>query len=73
LTRIDWDEYKEHKKMSVQSDNFERLIEFMKSYYNMHNPDELFETLKNDDTAVTMLNKRSITSAASMDQFVDRF
>ncbi len=73
MTSIELDEYKEHKKMSIRSDSFERLIEFMKSYYNMHNPDELFDTLKNDDTAVTMLNKCSITSAASMNQFLDRF
>ncbi|RUM64482.1 MAG: hypothetical protein DSZ04_02300 [Sulfurimonas sp.] len=59
--------------MSIRSDSFERLIEFMKSYYNMHNPDELFDTLKNDDTAIMMLNKCSITSAASMNQFLDRF
>ena len=73
MTSIELDEYKEHKKMSIRSDSFERLIEFMKSYYNMHNPDELFDTLKNDDTVVMMLNKCSITSAASMNQFLDRF
>ncbi|PHQ58115.1 MAG: hypothetical protein COA30_01095 [Sulfurimonas sp.] len=73
MIRIDWDEYKEHKKMSVRSDNFERLVEFMKSYYNMHNPNELFDTLKSDDIAEMMLNKRSITNAAGMEQFLDRF
>ena len=73
MTRIDWDEYKEHKKMSVRNDNFEILLEFMKSYYNMHNPSELFETLKNDDIAVMMLNKRTITNATRMEKFLDRF
>ncbi|MBL1244035.1 MAG: hypothetical protein COA39_006545 [Sulfurimonas sp.] len=73
MIRIDWDEYKEHKKMSVRNDNFEILIEFLKSYYNMYSPNELFTTLKNDDIACMMLNKRSITNAAGMEQFLDRF
>ncbi|MDF1882891.1 hypothetical protein JHD49_02945 [Sulfurimonas sp. SAG-AH-194-C21] len=73
MTRIDWDEYKEHKKMSVRNDNFEKLIEFMKSYYNMHNPDELFETLKSDDIAEMMLSKRSITDSSKMEKFLERF
>ncbi|MDF1876465.1 hypothetical protein JHD47_01375 [Sulfurimonas sp. SAG-AH-194-L11] len=73
MTRIDWDEYKEHKKMSVRDDNFERLIEFMKSYYNMHNPVELFDTLKSDETAQMMLNKRSITDSEKMEKFLKRF
>ena len=71
--QIDWDEYKEHKKLSVRDDNFERLVEFMKSYYNMHNPYELFDALKADDIAEMMLRKRSITDASKMEQFLERF
>lgn len=71
--QIDWNEYKEYKKMSVRDDNFERLIEFMKSYYNMHNPYELFDALKADDIAEMMLCKRSITDANKMEKFLERF
>ena len=71
--QIDWDEYKEYKKMSVRDDNFERLIEFMKSYYNMHNPYELFDALKADDIAEMMLRKRSIPDASQMEKFLERF
>ncbi|MDQ7067115.1 MAG: hypothetical protein Q9M40_03420 [Sulfurimonas sp.] len=73
MTKIDWDEYKEHKKMSVRNDNFEILIEFIKSYYNMHSPNELFTTLKNDDIAQMMLEKRSIDTAEKLEQFLNRF
>jgi len=73
LATIDWDEYREHKKMSMRKDKFEILIEFMKSYYNMHSPTELYKNFKSDDIAQMMLDKRSITSPAEMEKFLDRF
>jgi hypothetical protein len=70
MIKIDWDEYKEHKKMSVKSDNFEILLEFMKSYYNMNSPREMYDTLHEDDTAQMMLNKRDISDAEELENFL---
>jgi len=70
MARIDWDEYKEYKKFSMKKDNFEILLEFMKSYYNMNNPKEMYETLKADDIAQMMLEKRSITDAEALENFL---
>jgi len=70
LTKIDWDEYKEHKKHSVRNDNFEILLEFMKSYYNMTNPTEMYDILQNDDIAQMMLDKRSITDAEALENLL---
>jgi len=70
LSKINWDEYKDHKKFSVRSDNFEILLEFMKSYYNMTSPNEMYEMLRNDDIAQMMLEKRSITDAEGLENFL---
>lgn len=67
MARIDWDEYKEYKKTSVRNDNFEILLEFMKSYYNMTNPTEMYDVLRADDIAEMMLAKRSIVDAESLE------
>ena len=70
LARIDWDEYKEYKKFSVREDNFEILLEFIKSYYNMINPSDIYDMLSSDDIAQMMLDKRSIKEAEDLENFL---
>ena len=70
MAKIDWDEYKEYKKFSMKKDNFEILLEFMKSYYNMNAPQEMYDMLHADDTAQMMLNKRSIVDAEALENFL---
>ena len=67
LVKINWDEYKEHKKYSAKSDNFEILLDFIQSFYNITSPFEMFETLNNDDIAQMMLDKRDINSAEKLE------
>jgi len=69
LTNIDWDEFKVFKKHSSnKGDNFEMLLEFLKSYYRMTNPSEMYETMINDDIAPMMLEKRDIYSNADLEK-----
>lgn len=70
MGRINWDEYKEHKKYSVRDDNFEILLDFMKSYYNMNNPHDIFDALAEDDIAAMMLEKRDIRDAEDLENFL---
>ena len=70
MVAISWDEYKEHKKYSVRSDNFEILLEFIKSFYNMNNPSDIYEMLCADETASLMLDKRNIKSAEDLENFL---
>lgn len=70
MTKIDWDEYKEYKKMSIKNDNFEILLEFIKSYYNMTSPNEMYDVLRNDDIAQMMLDKRSIMDAVALEKIL---
>jgi len=70
MIKINWDEYKEHKKYSVRNDNFEILLEFMKSFYNMNNPSDIYEVFREDETAVLMLNKRDIKDAEDLENYL---
>ncbi|MEJ2372486.1 MAG: hypothetical protein P8Y16_01550 [Sulfurimonas sp.] len=63
---IDWDAYKEHKQYSVRDDNFEIALEFLKSYYNMTNPHDIYDALKEDHIGQMMLDKRNITDAEAL-------
>ena len=72
MIAINWAEYKEYKKYAHGSDNFVILLDFMKSYYNMTNPQDIYETLQNDDTAQMMLNKRNIIDAEGLETFLYR-
>jgi len=73
VVSIDWDEYKEYKQFSVRSENFEILIDFLKSYYNLVNPVDMFETMQADEIAQMMLQKRDISDPASLENFLRNY
>jgi hypothetical protein len=69
LTEINWDEFKFFKQYSdKKNDNFEVLLDFLKSHYMMTSPKEMYETMANDDTALLMLNKRDINSLEDLEK-----
>ncbi len=69
MIKINWDEFKFFKQYSEnKSDNFEILLEFLKSHYKMTSPKEMYETMANDDTALLMLNKREINSLEDLEK-----
>jgi hypothetical protein len=69
LIKINWDDFKFFKQYSEnKSDNFEILLEFLKSHYKMTSPKEMYETMANDDTALLMLNKREINSLEDLEK-----
>ena len=71
MVRINWDEFKEFRAhRNSKDDNFTTLIYFMKSYYNMINPTDIYESLIEDDLAVMMLEKREISSSADLESFM---
>ena len=70
MVRIDWDEYKEHKKMSVRENKLEIVLEFFKSYYNMTNPSDMYESLKADDIGQMMLVKYDINSDIDLEDIL---
>ena len=71
VRNIDWKEFKAFRATSTkEQDNFNTLIAFLKSYYNMFSALDIYETLKNDDTAQMMLEKRDITDAEGMQDYL---
>ena len=69
MTEINWEEFKIFKQSSNKKDNnFEVLLDFLKSYYNMTNPVEMYETMANDDIAPLMLEKRAMYCAADLEK-----
>ena len=70
LIRIDWDEYKEHKKMTVRENKLEIVLEFLKSYYNMTNPSDVYETMKADDIGGMLLERYEINSDVDLEDIL---
>ncbi|WP_372998159.1 hypothetical protein [Sulfurimonas sp.] len=70
MAAFDWDEYKEFKKFSGKEDKLQVAIDFMRSYYNMSSPRELYEMLREDDIGQMMLDKREITDAEGLENFM---
>ena len=70
LADINWAEYKEYKKYTTKKDNFEILLDFIKSYYNMTSPFDIFEILQDDEIAKMMLDKRDITDPEKLENFM---
>jgi hypothetical protein len=70
LAQIDWDEYKEYKRYATKKDNFDILIDFMKSYYNIANPFDIYEYFCEDETASLMMQKRKISDAEGLENYI---
>lgn len=70
LVKIDWDEYKEHKKTSVRENKLEIVLDFFRSYYNMTNPSDIYESLKADDIGQMMLEKYDINSDIALENIL---
>jgi len=72
MIQINWDEFKEYKCTSHKKENFEILIDFIKSYYNMTNPADIYESLTNDALAQMMLEKHDIIDDEAMENYLFR-
>ena len=72
MIQINWDEFKEYKKHSHKKENFEILLDFIKSYYNMTNPSDIYESLVNDSLAQMMLKKHNINDDEALENHLFR-
>lgn len=73
MVRIDWEQYKEYKAMRDDPhgyDNFKLLLEFIRSFYNMHGIFDIYEMLANDELAQMMLDKRGINDPEALEHFI---
>jgi len=70
VIKINWDEFKEYKKYSQREDNFEIALDFLKSYYNMSNPFDMYDALREDAIGEMMLSKRGISDAEGLENYL---
>lgn len=70
MITFNWEEYKEFKEHTSQTDKLKIAIDFMKSYYNTTNPDEMYRMLKADEVAEMMLEKRNIQDSHDLENFM---
>ena len=73
MAQINWEEYKLYKQMREdphQLDNFQVLLEFIKSYYNKNSAFEIFKLLKEDELAAMMLEKRHIQEPEHLEDYL---
>lgn len=70
MVRIDWEQFKEYKQHTNKEDNFEILLDFFKSFYNLSEPYSIYESLEADELGAMMLEKRNISSAEDMENYL---
>lgn len=70
---INWNDFKEYKasRDDINAlDNFQVLLEFIRSYYNIQGAYETFDLLNADALAQMMLQKRDITQAEELEKYL---
>ncbi len=75
MAKIDWDEYKTYKYERDDKetlDNFEILLEFLRSFYNKTSSFEVFDMLENDPLGKMMLDKREINRPDQLEDYLYR-
>lgn len=73
MIKINWEDYKDFKTndYTKNGDNFDILLEYLRSYYNLKNFLEIYEVLLEDELAKQMLEKRSIADAYALSDYID--
>ena len=75
MSKINWDEYKKYKHESdnlKERDNFEVLLEFLRSFYNKTSSFEVFDMLNDDELAKMMLQKREISKPEHLEDYLHK-
>ena len=70
MATIDWDEYKEFKKFSHKEDKLQIAVDFIKSYYNMNSPMDMYDMLNKDDIGQMLLERKDITDPEGLENFI---
>lgn len=75
MTRINWSQFKQFKQDRPNPgglDNFQLLLEFIRSIDNFLGPDEMYAILAEDDLSRQMMEKRGIGDAAGVEEHLYR-
>jgi len=71
MVKINWEDFKDYKKThSKKDDNFLVLLDFIKSYYRLASVKDIYDSLKSDDLASMMLEKRDINDMIDLEKYL---
>ena len=73
MSKINWEEYKKfkHERENLDElDNFEFLLEFLRSFYNKTSSFEVFDILNEDELGKMMLTKREMTRPEDLEKYL---
>ena len=70
MASIDWNEYKEFKSHTRKEDRLEILVDFIKSYYNINSPSDMFSMIKDDDIGQMLLERKDINDPEGLESFM---
>ena len=73
MSKINWEEYKKfkHERENLDElDNFEVLLEFLRSFYNKTSSFEVFDILNEDELGKMMLTKREMTRPEDLEKYL---
>ena len=70
--QINWEEFKLYKQEMphLKGDNFDKLLYFIRSFYNMKSVTPMFELLMSDEISRLMLQKRDIDSPLKLEKYI---
>lgn len=71
MTQINWNQFKVFKQEysnRMGFDNFQLLLEFIRSIDNLISPDEMLDILMDDELSRQMVEKRGITDAIRLEE-----
>ena len=75
MSKINWDEYKKYKYEHPNLkdlDNFEVLLEFLRSFYNKTSSFEVFDILNDDELGKMMLEKRNLSEPEHLEDILNK-
>ena len=74
MIEINWEEFKLHKQAKFlkenDKDNFDILIDFLRSYYKITSVKEIFDTISQDEVGKLMLIKRNLTEIEPFEKYL---
>lgn len=73
MTQIDWEQFKNFKQKYPNRkgfDNFQLLLEYIRSVDKLISPEDILEILVEDVLSLQMLEKREITEVAQIEEYL---
>ena len=74
MLEINWEEFKLYKQTKFlkegEKDNFDILIDFLRSYYKITSVHEIFDVISQDEVGKRMLSKRELTEIEAFEKYL---